>query len=88
MKELIIKDLKKGEEILKILNKIGVPVFTTIGNLDYARVYDTFDLEDTAWQIGNLWNWEDQDFFNPIVKKYQPLTLKKLYFIFLMQIPL
>lgn len=71
MKEFIKKDLKKGEEILKKVNKLPFPVFSVIGNLDYARFTDCFDTKTIAWQKGKVWKWEIQDFFSPIIKKYK-----------------
>jgi len=65
LQEVIKKDLKKGEEVLKKLDKIGVPVFTVIGNLDYASVNDSYDEKASDWK------WVEQDFFSKIVKKYK-----------------
>lgn len=63
MKKLIKKDLKKGEEILKKLNKLPVPVISITGNLDYTRWYDAIDSKKPKW------NWPYQNFFSKIVKK-------------------
>jgi len=65
----ILKDFRAGESILKKLNKVGVPVITVIGNVDYTRVNDVFDEEKVGWH--RTWKWENQDFFSPIVKKYK-----------------
>ena len=70
MREMILKDLKKGEEVLKKLNKVGVRVITTVGNLDYTHVHDTFDL-NTNNPKGSIWKWAEQDFFTPMIKKYK-----------------
>jgi Icc-related predicted phosphoesterase len=69
VKDYILKDLKTGEKILKSLNEIGVPVISVVGNIDYARLYDVFDVEKS--RHGKIWKWEEQDFFSKIVKKYK-----------------
>ena len=68
VKEGILKDLKSGESILKKLNSLKVPVLTVIGNIDYTRTHDTFDLSSGT---GRKWKWEAQDFFSKIIKKYK-----------------
>ena len=64
----ILKDLKAGENILKYLDGIGVPVVSVIGNLDYTRVNDTFD---ESRGTKRKWKWEGQDFFSKIIRKYK-----------------
>jgi len=71
VKELIKKDLKKGEEVLKKLDKINFPVFSVVGNLDHTRIADCFDTKTISWQKGKIWKWEVQNFFSPIIKKYK-----------------
>ncbi len=63
----ILKDLKSGEKILRTLEGLKVPVLTVIGNTDYTRVNDTFDVSQGT---SRKWEWEAQDFFSPIIKKY------------------
>jgi len=67
VKEGILKDLKSGENILKKLNVLKVPVLTVIGNTDYTRVHDTFDVSSGT---SRKWKWGAQDFFKPMIKKY------------------
>ena len=71
MKEFILKDLKTGEEILKSLNEIGVPVISVVGNIDYTHLHDVFDEDEESIKRGELWTWERQDFFSKIIKKYK-----------------
>lgn len=66
-KEYILKDLKLGEISLQGLNSLSVPVFTTVGNLDYSRYNDVFNRD--VWGEGE-WKWDNQDFFSRILKKY------------------
>jgi len=65
----ILKDLALGEKIMKVLNKIGVPVISVVGNIDYSRTHDIFDEEHSSYK--RTWKWENQDFFSPIIKKYK-----------------
>jgi len=65
----VMKDVRAGESILKRLDKIGIPVITVIGNVDYTRTHDTFDEEQASFQ--RTWKWENQDFFSKIIKKYK-----------------
>jgi Icc-related predicted phosphoesterase len=69
VKEFILKDLRNGEMILKSLNKIGVPVISVVGNIDYTHLHDTFD--ERHGRQSKSWAWHDQDFFSKIVKKYK-----------------
>lgn len=69
---MIRKDLKKGEEVLKKLDKIRVPVITVIGNLDYANINDSYDEKGGGGKYkGGSWKWIEQDFFSKIIKKYK-----------------
>ena len=74
VKENILRDLKKGEKIIAELNKLNIPTFTTIGNIDYTRVKDSFVHKKYGWK------WESQDFFSPIIKKYK--NVKKFDYSF------
>src|SRR4030043_581613 len=67
-KEITLKDLKKGERVLKKLNRLSVPIIITIGNYDKTQVIDTYDLKKI-----NSWRWDEQDFFEPILKKYKKI---------------
>src|SRR3989344_1021397 len=42
-KQIIIKDLKYGEVVLKKLNDLGIPIYTVLGNIDYPLVDDVAD---------------------------------------------
>ena len=67
-KETVIRDHKKGEEVLKKLNKLPVPVFTVFGNHDHPHsdVMDILKPKD-VWE----WDWERQTFFARVLKKYK-----------------
>jgi Icc-related predicted phosphoesterase len=69
-KELLRRDLVAGERALKKLNALPVPVFTTIGNLDYTKLNDSYDFGRVSKKEEG-WDWADQDFFSLIVKKYK-----------------
>ncbi len=66
-KKLVLKDLRDGEKALRKLNALKVPVFTVIGNIDYTRSIDVMDYKKNK---KHYWSWDDQDFFSPIIKKY------------------
>jgi len=70
IKEKTLKDLKRGEKILKELNKLKVPVFTITGNLDYAKWEDVYDNKSKI-----EWDWPKQDFFSKMVKKYKNIRV-------------
>jgi Icc-related predicted phosphoesterase len=73
-KEYILKDLKAGEKSIKSLNELPVPVYTVVGNLDYARLNDSLDLNKYYKKHGGKlksWDWDEQDFFSKIIKKYR-----------------
>jgi Icc-related predicted phosphoesterase len=65
-KEITLRDLRKGEEVLKKLNDLSVPIITTIGNYDKTHVLDTYDLKKTKG-----WKWDEQDFFVSMIKKFK-----------------
>ena len=69
VKEFILKDLKNGEKVLKSLDRLGVPVISVVGNIDYTHLHDTFDEEHG--RQSKKWAWHDQDFFSKIIKKYR-----------------
>ncbi len=69
MKELVKKDLKKGEDVLKKLNKIKTPVISVTGNNDHTKWYDALDYKKSKW------NWLCQDFFTQIIKKYKNIKI-------------
>lgn len=72
-KQLVLKDLKMGEQSIKKLNSLRVPVFTVFGNLDYAQYNDQYDMKRYYGKNSHLhkkWAWDEQDFFSKIMKKY------------------
>jgi len=76
VKEKTLKDLKKGESILRGLNKLHVPIFTITGNLDYAKWEDLYDRTSKT-----KWDWPTQDFFSRIVKKFKNIKVFDYSFI-------
>jgi len=70
VKNLVLKDLKEGERVLKDLDNLGVPVISVVGNVDYTRMHDSFDEDKSSKRS---WKWEAQDFFSKIIKKYKNL---------------
>ena len=69
MKELVAEDLAAGEKVLRILNGLGVPVISVVGNLDNANLNDQY--LESKWTRKMGWGWYEQDFFSKIIKKYK-----------------
>lgn len=65
-KQLIDKDLKEGEKVLKKLNSLGVPVYTTVGNSDYINYIDITDRKKDS-----RWDYPSKDYTNKMFKKYK-----------------
>lgn len=69
-KEKVIYDHKKGEDVLKKLNKLPIPVLTVFGNNDYPLPDDVSDYKpnkENYWK----WDWERIFFFAKLLKKYK-----------------
>ena len=71
-RELVIEDFRRGEIPLKRLNKLQVPVFTVLGNIDYPESDDVSDMRssDLKSKKNNAPNWEKKDLFAKKLKKY------------------
>ncbi len=65
-KKLIDKDMKSGESVLKKLNSLGVPVYTTVGNLDYINYIDIYDRPKQK-----EWDYPHKDFTKRMIAKYK-----------------
>lgn len=72
MKKLMINDLRDGEHAIAALNRVPVPVFTVVGNLDYIDYTDVFDPKPRPKK--RRWGWYEQDFFQSIVNKYTNIS--------------
>ena len=66
-KKSSLKDIRDGENILSVLNSLNKPIVSTIGNYDTPRFNDTFNENRT---LKTKWEWDNKDFFSPIIKKY------------------
>ncbi len=75
VKDFIKKDLKKGEIVLKKLNKLKVPVITVTGNIDYTKWKDAIDKKKLKWE------WPGKDFSTPMIKKYKNINLFDYSFV-------
>jgi Icc-related predicted phosphoesterase len=71
-KELTKKDVKAGENVLKILNKINLPVVTVTGNLDYTKWKEAYSYKKLKNKPS--WSWLEQDFFTQLIKKYKNIN--------------
>ena len=68
-KGLILEDLRRGEDVLKKLDKLPVPVVTTLGNIDYSSPDDVKDIKKPSGK--KLWGWDRKNFFIERLKKYK-----------------
>ncbi|MBI2451557.1 metallophosphoesterase [Candidatus Pacearchaeota archaeon] len=68
-RKLIEKDLRDGENAIRKLNKLKIPVITVVGNIDYTRTPDVSDFKKPRGK--RYWAWDWQDFFSPIIRKYK-----------------
>lgn len=71
---LIDRELREGENVLKKLNKLSVPVITVLGNADYSDPDDVADYGILPGQIEkSSWNFEKnrKDYFANLIKKYK-----------------
>tara|TARA_Y100000310_G_scaffold163530_1_gene163361 strand:- start:2329 stop:3183 length:855 start_codon:yes stop_codon:yes gene_type:complete len=71
-KKLVREDFSRGEKILKVLNKLKVPVITVLGNIDYPEPDDVLDLPRKVKK--SMPNWDRKDSFAKILKKYKNIV--------------
>ncbi|MBU0466454.1 MAG: metallophosphoesterase [Nanoarchaeota archaeon] len=71
-KKLVIKDHNLGETVLKKLNKLPVPVFTVLGNIDYPF---SNDIADFHLKNQSKWKWSREAYllFPKIINKYKKI---------------
>jgi len=72
-RKLFFKDCKDGERSLKALNKLPIPVFTVLGNIDWPQPDDISDnnSSDLKSKNNNMPNFDKKDYFAKILKKYK-----------------
>jgi len=66
--ELVRKDLDSAEGVLKKLNKLPVPVFTVLGNIDWPEPDDIMDLGSKGKTMPN---WDEKEMLVKRMKKYK-----------------
>ncbi|MBU2612191.1 MAG: metallophosphoesterase [Nanoarchaeota archaeon] len=67
-KELVMNDLKRGEEAIRKLNNVSVPVFTVLGNIDYPSTEDASDFKPKINK--GMPNWEKKNLLLDRLKSY------------------
>lgn len=70
-KEFVNKDLKIGEQVLKKLNKLDVPVFSVLGNVDYPSHDDVSDNKKRRGKKFWKWDFERNFHFAKLIAKYK-----------------
>lgn len=68
-KELVMKDLRMAENVLKRLNQLSVPVFTVLGNIDWPSVDDVSDLDRKRNK--SMPNFDEKTILAKRMKKYE-----------------
>jgi len=66
---LIMEDLRRAENSLKKLNKVKVPVFTVLGNMDWPSVDDIVDFSEKRNK--SMLNWDEKEMLSKRIKKYK-----------------
>ncbi len=71
-KELVMEDLRRAEIALKKLNKLKVPVYTVMGNMDWPAIDDIVDVKKFPKNYNKKQpNWERVDLLYKRMKKYK-----------------
>tara|TARA_Y100000310_G_scaffold85798_1_gene82630 strand:- start:13445 stop:14296 length:852 start_codon:yes stop_codon:yes gene_type:complete len=70
-KKIIKKDENKAELVIKKLNKIGVPVVSVLGNIDYPMADDVEDIKKPLKEKFWNWDWKRIKHVQNIIKKYK-----------------
>lgn len=79
-KKLVTKDHDLGENVLKRINKLPVPVFTVLGNVDYPRADDVADFHLKKKKNSWLWAEKEHLLFSKRLKKYH--NIKRIDYSF------
>jgi Icc-related predicted phosphoesterase len=70
-RKLVFEDIKRGEKVLKKLNKLPVPVATVLGNVDYPSIDDISDRDVVSGKKQQGLSWERKTLFAERLKKYK-----------------
>jgi len=68
-KKMIMEDLRRAGIALKALNKLPVPVYTVLGNIDWPDTGDVIDIPKGIAKA--MLTWDRKDTFAKILKKYK-----------------
>ena len=74
-KNLIIEDLRNGENVLKKMSKLSIPVITVLGNVDFPLRNDVADEERLSGKKYWKWDWRRNFAFKNLIKKYRNIHL-------------
>lgn len=72
-REIIMKDLRMAEDAIKALDKLPVPVYTVLGNIDWPSPDDIADLKSSSsrGKKNNQPNFDRKDVLAKRMKKYK-----------------
>src|SRR3989304_3194585 len=74
-KTMIMEDLRRAGIALKALNKLPVPVYTVLGNIDWPDTGDVIDIPKGIAKA--MLTWDRKDTFAKILKKYKKENKEK-----------
>jgi Icc-related predicted phosphoesterase len=66
--ELVKKDIEKGEKVLKNLNRLNIPVYTVLGNIDWPDPSDVSDIKKSKKK--NILDFDTGKIFVKKLKNY------------------
>lgn len=76
-KKLVIADLRTGESVLKKMNKLAIPVFTVLGNIDWPMPDDIDDYQSSDGKNkkkNNNPSFDRKENFAKLIKKYKNIS--------------
>ncbi len=77
-KKLILEDLRSGEQVLKEMNKLPVPVFTVLGNIDWPMPDDVTEYVSSNVKSktkNNNPSFDRKENFSKIILKYKNIKI-------------
>ena len=70
-KKVTIWDHKKGEAVMEQLNKLPIPVISSVGNHDYSIADDVSDVRKPRGKRYWAWAWERRTYLARVMRKYK-----------------
>ncbi|MGY4884588.1 MAG: metallophosphoesterase family protein [Nanobdellota archaeon] len=80
-RKMTSRDHKKGENVIKKLNSLPVPIITVLGNHDYSLPDDVTDIEKPPLLRFWKWDWDERTIVSKFIDKMQ--NIKKIDYNYL-----